>query len=263
MHPPFFSLYNFSFCFLPLDFDEHGRVPKISAVLEGLSFYIHLTRVQKQKKNCCGRCARDPFHKIHDDHLPSARANAITARDDYYKLDQEFNQAYVKYTRDEKSYQDYYDRVMENLELVEEARELGEGSMNTTKTLKEALLVTAACEPSSICCQKVEVGGYVMCFVIPDTTVLTTPSENDTSVMGPGGERGGWKGRWGLPKANKNPNRREQKTSAKVPSRHRGDPTLRRFQRFAIETPTARWRRSSQQAALKTLTSTTSRGPTR
>jgi len=102
------------------------------------------------------QCLEFYCESIHDTHLPAARQNAITAKTDYDTADEAFNQAYLKYTRDQESYQSYYDAVIENGDLVESARELAEGSMNATKALADALVATAGCVPSSICCQTPE-----------------------------------------------------------------------------------------------------------
>ena len=99
-----------------------------------------------------------PFRKIHDTYLPAARENAETAKETYDQDEQDFNQAYLQYTQDRDEYQRYYDAVYENVDFVKEARDLAENSMNATSLLNDALIETASCEPSTICCQKPEVG---------------------------------------------------------------------------------------------------------
>ena len=173
----------------------------------------------------------------------------MTAKTKYDTADEAFNTAYLKYTRDQESYQSYYDAVIENGDLLESARELAEGSMNATKALADALVATAGCVPSSICCQTPEVGG---CFLLrdPRTTLLTTPSNTTHGCDETGWGGGGWvcqklkqKRKRKNPPDRTKPKKTIGKCSFAPTSAY---PALSKFPRFATETPTALWRLSSQ-----------------
>ena len=101
-----------------------------------------------------------PFRKIQKSTLPTARTDAETAKATYDTDDENFNAAYLRYTKDYQDYMRYKAAVKTNLDFAHEALELANTSMTQVKKLREALITTASCEPSTICCEPAVVGCF-------------------------------------------------------------------------------------------------------
>jgi hypothetical protein len=80
-----------------------------------------------------------------------------TMKDAYDAADTAYGAAKTKFEADFSAYTAYENAIKTNQRMIEKTIEDAERNDNTTQTAMSKLLVTAACAPSSICCQAPEV----------------------------------------------------------------------------------------------------------
>jgi hypothetical protein len=86
------------------------------------------------------------------------RNNATDLRRAYDDACEDFNTQYHAYLSEHDAYTKYQAAVGTNLGIVQTALKGATLLQNSTDNAKAKLIITAVCEPSSICCQIAEVG---------------------------------------------------------------------------------------------------------